>query len=242
MQNSVSKMLCSTFSWILFGFVLGTGTLYQGEVAQAGCTDSAGAGVDWQGCRKRNLVMQDFDFRNSNFSRADLSSSDLRNTELSSANFSKATMLRASLAGSTAIKANFSGAIASRADFSGADFTDVNFSKADINRSNFSNSVLKNVDLSKGEAARVSFDGAQIANLNLDFSNIARSDFRTAVISGPISMKGSFLFQTQIAGVDLSSVMGLTDWQLEMACGDENTKLPDGMKTPETWPCPEDAD
>jgi hypothetical protein len=41
----------------------------------------------------------------------------------------------------------------------------------------------------------------------------------------------------RIEGVDLSGVADLTQSQLGIACGDDVTKLPDGLERPEEWPC-----
>jgi len=40
--------------------------------------------------------------------------------------------------------------------------------------------------------------------------------------------------------VDLRGVTGLTAAQLEVACGDASTRLPDGLKAPKSWPCGKD--
>ncbi|MEM9332953.1 MAG: pentapeptide repeat-containing protein [Pseudomonadota bacterium] len=211
-------------------------------VSQASCSSTASPGVNWEGCRKRNLIMAEFDFSGSNFSKTDLSSSDLRNSNLSGSNLFKANLVRASLMGVKANAANFSGAIAYRTDFSGSKFADVNFSKAEILRANFSGTEILNSDMSKGEFSRVNFSGAKVMNVNFDFSNLARSDFRGAQIVAPISMTGAYLFRTRFEGVDLSSVDGLEDWQLKMACGNASTKLPAGFAKPDTWPCVEETD
>ena len=51
--------------------------------------------------------------------------------------------------------------------------------------------------------------------------------------------RGAYLYPTRISGADLSAVKGLTDTQLQIACGDATTKLPSGLKAPSRWPCPE---
>jgi hypothetical protein len=40
-----------------------------------------------------------------------------------------------------------------------------------------------------------------------------------------------------ITGTDLSQAVGLTESQIGIACGGEDTVLPDGMTRPDAWPC-----
>jgi uncharacterized protein YjbI with pentapeptide repeats len=207
--------------------------------AAADCGASAGQGVDWSGCRKRNLIMSDFNFSGSDFSRADLSSSDLRSTNISGTSFSKTNLVRASLKGAKATKADFSNVIASRTDFSKADFEGSTFSKAETNRANFSESNLASVDMSKAEFARANFGGANLSGVNFDLSNLARADLRGATFDVAPSFESSFMFQTRVEGLDLSGAKGLMQAQIALACGDAETKLPSGLETPSEWPCKE---
>jgi len=42
---------------------------------------------------------------------------------------------------------------------------------------------------------------------------------------------------TKLEDADLSEVIGLTQAQLDDACGDETTKLPAGLVASANWPC-----
>ena len=209
--------------------------------ANAACDDIAGQSVDWQNCRKRNLIMEGFDFSNSNFTRSDLSASDLRNSNLANATFFKTNLVRASLAGSQAQNANFEGAIASRTDFSRGNFESANFLKAEISRSNFSNSNLQNANLSKADFSRVNFFNANMKGVDLSFTNISRASLQDVIIDEGFSLVGSYMFLTRIGGLDLTGVKGLKQWQINMACGNDSTKLPEGLSKPDSWPCKFDA-
>ena len=205
--------------------------------AHAGCDDDAAPGVDWSECRKRNLIMSGLDFSGANFLRADLSSSDLRDSNLSEADFTKANLVRASLGGSKAQKTNFTGIIASRTDFSGGDFSDALFNKAETSRSDFSDANLSGADMSKAEFSRAMFSGANVNGVSFDFTNLARADFRNAEFETPPTFANAYLFMTRIDGVDLSAADDLNQWQINMACGDEVTVLPADISRPESWPC-----
>ena len=231
---SISRIFLSTV--LVLGTMLITG-LVTTTPARADCSQVAEAGIDWSGCRKRSLILSDTTLSNSKFIGTDLSSSDLRNSELSMSDFEKANLVRASLKGAIAKKANFSNSLASRTDFSEGDFEESKFQKAETSRTNFSNSNLQNSDFSRGEFARANFSGANITGVNFDFSNLARADFRNSNYAVVPSFSNSYFFQTRIEGMDLSKADELKQWQIDLACGDKQTKLPAGLQAPSSWPC-----
>lgn len=210
--------------------------------AHAACTDTAAPSVNWENCRKRNLIMDNFDFSGSNFTRADLSSSDLRNSNLQKVRFLKTNLVRASLAGSNAEDANFEGVVASRTDFSNGNYKNASFVKAEIGRSNFSNSNLENADMSKADFSRVNFFNSNLKGVSLDFTNISRTNLTEVSIDENFSLEGAYMFLTRIEGLDLSGSKTLKQWQIDMACGNEKTILPEGISAPDTWPCDFEAD
>jgi hypothetical protein len=57
-----------------------------------------------------------------------------------------------------------------------------------------------------------------------------------------VDFTGAYLFLTHVEGADLSRAVGLTAYQLSLACGTSETKLPSGMVLPDTWPCPPESD
>lgn len=206
-------------------------------MAFAGCQSAAAPGVDWQGCRKRNLIISESNLKDAKLSKADLSATDLRNSNLAGADFGKANMMRATIAGSTAPNSNFEKVISFRADFSDTDFSNSNFTKSEMQRVNFNNSNLTNVNFLKSDLGRASFSGAILHANNFESANLSRIDFREAKISGEVQIKNAFLLQSNLEGVDFSGVGGMQQWQADMSCGNDETKLPDGIAKPETWPC-----
>lgn len=205
--------------------------------AHAACTDTAAPSVNWINCRKRNLIMDNFNFSGANFTRSDLSASDLRNSNLKNTIFVKTNLVRASLSGSDAENANFEGVIASRTDFSKVNFKNANFLKAEVSRSNFSNSNLENAVMSKADFSRVNFFNSNLKGVNLSFTDISRTNLTNISIDENFTLEGSYMFLTRIEGVDLSSLKTLKQWQIDMACGNDATILPQGISRPNSWPC-----
>ena len=238
MRTFLKTRLSNLIASLILGFVfVNFSTGFVPMAALAACSDNAGQGVNWQNCRKRNLIMDGFNFSGSDFTRADLSASDLRNSNFSNVKFVKTNLVRASLAGSVSEGANFEGVTASRTDFSSGNYKNSSFAKAEISRSNFTNSNLENADMSKADFSRVNFLNANLKGVNLSFSNISRANLSGVLIDEAFSLEGSFMFLTKIEGLDLSALKGLAQWQIDMACGNDKTQLPEGLTRPETWPC-----
>ncbi len=201
------------------------------------CTASAGPGVDWTECDKKLIILSGSDFEGATLFGTDFTSTDLRDTNLVKANLEKATLVRASLAGAKAVGAKFDRIEAYRTNFSDMDAQGATFAAAEMQRSNFKNAVLRGVNFTKAELGRANFAGADITGTTFTLASLARADLSGAEFSGPIDLSGAFLFLTRIEGLDLSAATGMQQWQVDMACGDENTKLPSGLTAAAGWPC-----
>ncbi len=209
--------------------------------AQASCSSSPSDGVNWADCRKRNLILEGATLTNANLSGADLTSTDLRGSKLDGANLEKATLLRTYMNGSTITGANFTKSVGYRTHFDGADLSDTNLEKSEMQRADFRNTNLTNTNFSKAELGRANFDNAIVENVNFEFANLARADFRTTKLSGQNDFTGSFLFLTRFEGQDISQAKGLVQSQIDIACGDEKTVLPEGLGPSANWPCEDDS-
>jgi uncharacterized protein YjbI with pentapeptide repeats len=97
---------------------------------------------------------------------------------------------------------------------------------------------LKGVNLSKGDFGRSVFERADLSGASMRLSNLARARFGGANLSGA-DLSQAFVFATRFEDTDLSTVKGLTQAQVEVACGNAKTQLPAGLKRPSSWPCAE---
>ena len=111
------------------------------------------------------------------------------------------------------------------------------FQNAALQRSNFSKARLDGADFTKSDLGRSQFDGADVGGSRFAYANLARADFRGAKFAAPVDFKSAFLFLTRFEGLDLTAATGLVQWQLDMSCGDDKTRLPAGLKRPASWPC-----
>lgn len=208
-----------------------------GQALAASCGSEAAPGIDWSNCAKKMLLLAGSDLSGANLSDADFTSTDFRDTNLTGANLEKATLVRASLAGARADKASFTRIEAYRSSFAGVSAQGASFANAELERTDFTGANLTGADFQKAELGRAVFDKAVITGASFPTANLSRVEFRTATFEGPIDLTNSFLFLTRLEGVDLSQAKGLQQWQVDLACGDANTKLPSGVKAPATWPC-----
>lgn len=222
---------------MLFGVQINSTT-----TAQAGCKDSAQPGVSWVDCRKRNLIMSESNLQKSDLSGADLSSTDLRKSNFAGANLHKTNLMRATMAGSMARSANFEHVQSYRTNFENTDFTKASFGKAELQRANFSGANLSGANFSKADLGRANFDNAILKNNNFERANLSRVDFSKAKLSGKFQIENAYLLQTNIENVDFSGAIGLEQWQVNMACGNDDTILPAGLTQPDDWPCTPDPD
>jgi hypothetical protein len=115
----------------------------------------------------------------------------------------------------------------------------ISFRNIDIRGANLSNAKLQYVWFSSSNLQNVSFYQAKLQGLvlcetNLQEADFSRSDLQRAYFS-KTDLRGANFRETRLQGANLHKAINLTYQQIELAFGDENTKLPDGMERPEHW-------
>ena len=104
--------------------------------------------------------------------------------------------------------------------------------------------VLAGADLTNqcvkgGNLAGADFDHARLILMCMSFANFKGATFRGADLSGAnlahanldgADLTGALMTITSIKGTDLTRVKGLTQSQLDAACGDAETKAPAGLQ------------
>jgi uncharacterized protein YjbI with pentapeptide repeats len=108
--------------------------------------------------------------------------------------------------------------------------------KVELDRATLTEAVLTVVTLIKASLSRADLTGADLSGAILLQADLSRADLRGVKLDGADMTRTRFAMAI-IEGVDLSTVKGLKDRQLSRACGNAETKLPAGIKMPETWPC-----
>ena len=99
---------------------------------------------------------------------------------------------------------------------------------------NLMNTCVKTKDLHDAN-----FDGANATLMCMSFANFKGASFRGTDLDGAnlsgarldgADLTGASTHITSFLGTDLSHVKGLTQKQLDIACGDAKTKAPSGLK------------
>jgi uncharacterized protein YjbI with pentapeptide repeats len=144
-----------------------------------------------------------------NLSGADLDGAHLNSAYLSGANLSGANLLGANLSG-----ASLTGAKLSRVDLTGADLTGANLGLADLN-----GAYLSSANLSGANLSGANLRGADLSGANLRSANLRDANFSVAYL----------------IRADLTGAKNLTQTQLNEACGNNETRLPEGLSLK---PCP----
>ncbi|MDE2134522.1 MAG: pentapeptide repeat-containing protein [Alphaproteobacteria bacterium] len=98
---------------------------------------------------------------------------------------------------------------------------------------------LANTCVKGGNLRGADFDNARLVLMCMSFADFRGATFRRADLSGAnlasadldgADLTGANMTITSIKGADLTHVRGLTQKQLDAACGDTDTKVPSGMK------------
>jgi uncharacterized protein YjbI with pentapeptide repeats len=140
--------------------------------------------------------------------------------------------------------ANLSHANLSGANLSAADLGDANLSDANLFRAKLNSTDLGGADLPRARVWGADLSGAKLrfANLtdaDLSDSDLSGADLSVANLSGAnlrlVNLSGANLSGAKLSRADLSVLKGLTQRQLDEACG--NAKLAEGLTVK---PCSKD--
>jgi uncharacterized protein YjbI with pentapeptide repeats len=127
------------------------------------------------------------------------------------ANCPRCNLFQADLSGKGLKGRNLSGARLRQADLSLAEMNGVSFAGGDLRDVNFYGGVF----------GRASFAGANLTNASLVGAYLQGANFRGATLTG-----------ANLSGAEMDRAVGLTQPQLNRACGDPSTSLPRGLSVP----------
>lgn len=108
---------------------------------------------------------------------------------------------------------------------------DATLTEANLSNSKFADANLSRANLSRAVFTDTDFKGAEFTRANLTGAQFQGGQFQNARFGGT-QLKDANLNQADFSGADLSTVKGLQQAQLDVACGDEKTRLPVGLSLP----------
>ena len=118
-----------------------------------------------------------------------------------------------------------------QADFSNHRLTGRNFSGSRLRQADFSAAVMNHTVFAGGDLRDVNAYGGGFSGAVFSGADLTHASFVGAYLQGA-SFTGAKLIGTNFSGAEMSHARGLSQRQLEEACGDEATTLPPGLRIP----------
>ncbi len=176
-------------------------------------------GANLQGAILLETNLQKVNLFFANLQKTDFTNAHLQEANLQLAKLQKANLTNANLQGANLTNANLQEATLFSANLQGAILVD-----AQLQGTKFGSDVLRGI---KPKGAYLQW--LVLLGANLQGARLWRAKFQGAILMG-----------ANLQGADLRWAEGLTKEQLDEACGDTNTTLPEYLKGYEMKPCPEE--
>ena len=106
-------------------------------------------------------------------------------------------------------------------DFAGSRLRQADFTAAVMDHTDFAGADLRDVNGYGGVFSSSVFSGANMTHASFVGAYLQGANFRGAILDG-----------TNFSGAEMSRARGLTQRQLDAACGDDATTLPLGLRIP----------
>lgn len=118
-----------------------------------------------------------------------------------------------------------------QADLSNRTLKARNYAGARLRQADLSLSVFNHGDFAGADLRDVNGYGALFAGTNFAGANMTNSTFVGAFLEGA-NFRGATLTGVNFSGAEMERAVGLTQGQLNGACGDASTKLAPGLRLP----------
>src|SRR5215471_11988433 len=123
-------------------------------------------------------------------------------------------------------RANLAGQWLLGEDLRKANLSRAKLSDANLSDANLSNTKLIGADLSDADLSRADLSDAKLSDAKLIGADLSDADL------GGATLDRAQLGNADLTGANLSDATDLTQTQLDVACGNANTKLPEGLIKP----------
>ena len=193
------------------------------------------SGCDMSGRDMSRLTLTGADFTNSVFDHADLSGGAFDNSNLAGAQFRRAYLIRTTGNSVNLSRAVLSDAMMNEANLTASNFTATELQRADMSGGFFIGSDFTGAKFINTSAVQADFSEATFNDTKLDHANFENALFIKAKFKGAdfghAYVTGASFERADLSAADLSETQGLTQGQLDGACGSHETKLPIGNMT-----------
>jgi uncharacterized protein YjbI with pentapeptide repeats len=127
--------------------------------------------------------------------------------------------------------ANCPGCNLFQADYSNKEMKGRNFTGARLRQSDLSLSVMNRTSFARADLRDVNAYGGVFSSANFAGADLTNATFVGAYLEGS-NFAGARLSGVNFSGAEMGKVAGLTQAQLNAACGDGSTLLPRGLRIP----------
>lgn len=118
-----------------------------------------------------------------------------------------------------------------QADLSGLTLRGLNLSRARLRQADLSTVVMNRVSFAGGDLRDVNAYGGVFGGASFARANLTNASFVGAFLEGA-NFAGANLTGANFSGAEMDRVSGLSQGQLNRACGDGSTRLPRGLSIP----------
>jgi uncharacterized protein YjbI with pentapeptide repeats len=120
-------------------------------------------------------------------------------------------------------------------DLRGAHLFGAHFEGATLWGAHLERAVLANAHLEGAYLANAHLEGAYLVEAHLEGAFLVEAHLEGALLANA-HLEGALLLEAHLEGASLKGAVGLTQEHLDMAFGDDNTVLPEGITRPARWP------
>jgi hypothetical protein len=135
---------------------------------------------------------------------------------------------RVNLSGGWLVRDDLRGAILQRANLKDAYLTGANLERAYLLGADLSGAHLEGTNLEGARLASTNLEGARLASANLNGAVLLLANLNGANLNAA-NLNGANLSDANLEGANLEHARNLTQTQLDEACGNVYTKLPEGL-------------
>jgi uncharacterized protein YjbI with pentapeptide repeats len=225
----IDLLLCTPGAWGC-RFLTVTHHLIAGKVWDAATFVAVRAGADVDAQHRASFEVGSLRQRTLRF--ADLTASELFAGDLSGTDLARAHLSDARPPGADLTSANLHGADLLRADLASANLTGAKLTAVNLTRANLREADLHGADLRGAHLLLTNLTSANLSNANLTGAILFRPDLTSANLTGAkltgAKLSNAILTGAILTGADLRSAVGLSQMQLNEACGTA-TRLPPGV-------------
>lgn len=127
--------------------------------------------------------------------------------------------------------ANCPGCNLFQADFAGMEISGRSYAGARLRQADLSLSVMNRTNFARTDMRDVNAYGGVFSSANFAGADLTHATFVGTYLEGA-NLSGARLDGANFSGAELGRAHGLTQGQLNRACGDEQTLLPRGLRIP----------